>query len=203
DQIIMHGARQEATILTLSWAVPKAQYEIRIRKASPDIKTSRESNEAAVRQIRCYQPDTADYTGQARLAMRIKASGQLNGAVDELSAIAHALCPTWNGSAWETKPTRNPAWWFLWFARGKYDPITGNRVYGAGLSDAQIDIDAIKAWAAWCDAKGLTFDYVLDRKMPSAEVLQLIARAGRASPTWQSGKLGVIWDAADLPVVAM
>ena len=28
---------------------------------------------------------------------------------------------------------------------------------------------------------------------------QIIARAGRASPTWQSGKLGVIWDAADRP----
>lgn len=197
------GARQEPTRLTVGWSVAPGQYEVRIWKETGDIKTSRESNETAVGQILCYQTDPGNYSGQQRVALRIKATSQLNGAVDEFNAIAHALCPTWNGSAWETKPTRNPAWWFLWFARGKYDPVTGNRVYGAGLSDAQIDIEAIKAWAAWCDAKGLTFDYVLDRKMPSTEVLQLIARAGRASPTWQSGKLGAIWDAADLPVVAM
>src|SRR5690606_5744715 len=197
------GARQEPTRRTVTWSVPKGQYEVRAWKVTGDIKNSRESNETAISQILAYQTDEADYSGQLRLALRIKATSQLNGAVDEFNAIAVARAMVWTGSAWEWQETRNPAWWFLWFARGKYDPITGNRVYGAGLSDSQIDIEAIKAWAAWCDAKGLTFDYVLDRKMPSAEVLQLIARAGRASPTWQSGKLGAIWDAADLPVVAM
>lgn len=196
------GARQEPTRKTVSVKVPKGQYEIRVRKLTADIKHSRESNELAVGQILCFQPDEADYTGQMRVALRIKATNQLNGAVDEFSAIAQARCMTWDGSDWISAHTRSPAWWFLHFAYG-LRRNDGQRMYGAGLSNSQIDYDAIKAWAAWCDAKNLTFDYVLDRKMSTAEVLQMIARAGRASPTWQSGKLGVVWDAENLPHVAM
>lgn len=199
----LYGAKQEATRQTVGWSVAKGQYEVRVWKESADIKSSRESNEVIVNQILAYQTDDADYAGQQRLALRIKATSQLNGAVDEFNAMAQVYCAGWNGSSWVWMATSNPAWSFLWFARGKYDPATGNRVYGAGLSDAEIDLEAIKAWGLWCDQKGLTFDYVLDRKMSSAEVLQLIARAGRASPTWQTGKLGVVWDAANLPAVAM
>ncbi|WP_233574939.1 host specificity protein J [Pusillimonas sp. NJUB218] len=195
------GARQEPTRQTVGWSVAKGQYEIRVWKESGDIKSSRESNETAVNQILAYQADEASYLSQQRVALRIKATSQLNGAVDEFNAVALAKTQVWNGSAWVVEHTRNPAWWYLHFARGK--KISGKRLYGAGLLDAQIDIDRIKAWALFCQEKSLTFDYVLDRKVSTAEVLQTIARAGRASPTWQTGKLGIIWDAANLPVTAM
>ena len=35
------------------------------------------------------------------------------------------------------------------------------------------------------------------------EVLTLIARCGRAAVTWQTGKLGVIWDAEGRPATAL
>jgi hypothetical protein len=198
----IYGARQEPTRKTVSWAVAKGQYEVRIWKSTADIKGSRQSNETAVSQILCFQTDDADYAGQLRVALRIKATSQLNGAIDEFSAMAQAHAPVWAGDHFDVQHTRNPAWWYLWFAMGKSIEGKG-RVYGAGLTEAQIDVESIKAWGAWCDLKKLTFDYVLDRKMSSAQVLQMIARAGRASPTWQTGKLGVVWDAADQPVVAM
>lgn len=197
----MTGARQEPTRREVTWTVPVGRYEVRVRKVTGDINDSRESNETAVSQILAFQQDTADYTGQSRFALRIKATGQLNGQVDQLSATATARCNVWNGSEWVFGPTSNPAWWFLWYARGRV-AANGSRVYGCGLTDAQIDIEAIKAWGAWCDTKRLTFNYVLDRKMSSADVLDMIARAGRAAKTQQTGKLGVVWDAADLPEVA-
>ena len=195
------GARQEPSRITLAWNVPSGQYEIRAWKISPDISDARESNQTAVSQILTYQVDNADYTGQRRMAVRIKATGQLNGAVDELNVVAAVQIPIFDGVDWLIRRTSNPAWWFLWFARGKV--AGGERIYGAGLLDSQIDFDAIKAWAVWCDENRLTFNWVLDRKMSCADVLQTIARAGRASPTWQTGKLGIVWDAANLPVVAM
>lgn len=198
------GNRQEPTRAQINWDVPGApgrQFEVRVMKVTPDVNDSRESNETAVSQILAYQGDPADYTGQTRLALRIKATGQLNGAVDELSAIASATCPIWTGSEWVQSETSNPAWWFLWFARGR-KASNGARQFGLGLPDSGIDIDGLKAWAAWCDSKNLTFNYVLDRKTSAAEVLNLIARAGRAAVSQQTGKLGVIWDAADLPEVA-
>ncbi|MBM2884911.1 DUF1983 domain-containing protein [Chromobacterium phragmitis] len=187
---------------TLMHGLPSAQYEIRVRKTSGDISSSRERNEFALAGLRAYRQDTTSYAGQRRVGLKIKASSQLNGAVDELSAYAVASCPVWTGSAWVTQPTTNPAWWFLWWARGAFDG-QGRRMYGGGLPDARIDIDGIKAWAAWCDAKKLSVGLVLDRAYSIADVLTLIARCGRGRYTWQSGRLGVIWDAANLPVVAV
>lgn len=195
------GARQEPTRVNVWWNVPAGQYEIRVMKVTADISDSRTSNETAVSQIIAYEGDRASYLGQCRLGVQIKATGQLNGAIDELSAVVSALCPVWNGSSWIAQETSNPAWWFLWFARGK--SLNGKRVYGAGLTDAQIDIEGIKAWGAWCDQKKLTFDYVLDQKMSAAAVLQMIARAGRGAMTYQTGRLGVVWDAENMPVTAM
>lgn len=195
------GSRQEPTRQTVSWDVDLGQYEVRVRKITADINDTRESNETAVSQILVFQQDNADYTGQCRMALRIKASGQLNGQVDQLSATVIGYCLVWDGTAWAYKATSNPAWWFLWFARGKKSSV-GSRIYGCGLSDAEIDIEGIKAWGAWCDAKALTFNYVLDRKISSADMLDMIARAGRAAKTQHTGKLGVVWDAAELPEVA-
>lgn len=193
---------QKPTRLTINQPVEKGQYDIRISKTSDDISTTRKSNKVTIAQIRCTQSDNADYTGQLRVAVKIKATSQLNGAIDELSAIASAKCQVWNGGAWEVKETSNPAWWFLWWARGKRD-ANFKRLYGECLPDNRIDIEAIKAWAAFCDRKNLTFNWVLDRKMSIEEVYYTIARAGRASTTWQTGKRGVIWDSDELPVTTL
>lgn len=181
--------------------VARGKYEVRVRKTSGDVTSNRESNGAAVSQIRCYQVDETDYTGHNRLALRVRATSQLNGAIDSLNAIGSAAAPVWNGTAWVTSPTSNPAWWFLWFARGRRD-ANGRRLYGGCIADARIDIDAIQRWAAFCDAKKLTCNMILNQQKSIAEVLQIIARCGRASPTWQSGKLGVVWDADAEPVAA-
>lgn len=152
-------------------------------------------------QLRSYQRDTASYTGQKRLALKIKASGQLSGRVDSFNALVFARTLAWTGSAWTLQATSNPAWWFLWAARGKQ--IGTRRAFGAGLADTRIDIETIKAWGAFCAAKSLSCNAVFDRAMSMAEMLLLIARCGRAIPTWASGTLGVVWDAADQPAVAV
>lgn len=198
----LSGARQDATRRQVAWDVAIGQYDVRVMKVTADINTSRDSNETAVSQILAFQRDLANYDGQARLAVRIKATGQLNGAINELNAVVSAMSPAWDGTKWVTMGHSNPAWWFLWFARGKAD-AAGNRLYGGLLADSQIDIEGIKAWATWCSYKRLTFDYVLDRKMSAAAVLQMIARAGRASLTYQTGKLGVVWDAENQPEVGV
>lgn len=194
--------KTEPIRFSVETGVALGQYEVRVRKVTGDVSNSRESNQTVINQILCYQPDTANYTGQARLAVRIKATSQLQGQIQNLTAICSASCPVWNGSTWIVQKTSNPAWWFLWYAVGAND-ASGNRIFGGGLTAAQIDIDAIKAWAMFCDQKGLSFNYVLSQRTTVHDVLTMIARAGRAAYTWQTGKIGVVWDAANLPVVAM
>src|SRR5690625_786712 len=195
------GKKQEPTRTTGSVNVPAGEYEVRVWKVTNAMKESRRSNEVAVNQILAFREDTADYKGQKRVGLRIRATSQLNGSIDSFSASAIARTRVWENGAWVFKATRNPAWSFLRFAMGKY--INDELVYGAGLDEHQIDLDSIKEWAQWCDSNNLRFDWVLDRQMSVFDVLSTIARAGRASPTWKKGKLGVVWDAANLPAVAM
>ena len=44
---------------------------------------------------------------------------------------------------------------------------------------------------------------MLDRTRSHAEVLTTIAQCGRASPSWQTGKLGVVWEDAGRPATAL
>lgn len=185
-----------------SLAVARGQYEVRMRRTTADETDPKKTSDLAWNQLRTYQPDDAGYTGQKRVALRIKASGQLQGQVEQFNALATARCEAWNGSSWvAASSTRNPAWWFRWFALGK--SLGGRPAFGAGLTDAGLDLAAIKLWGAFCDSKGLTFDGVFDRALNGAEALTLIARCGRASPTRSSGNLGAIWDAAAQPAVAV
>lgn len=187
---------------TYKWRVSSGQYEVRVKRVTPDATDSRTTSDMYWSQLRTYQPDPADYRGQKRLAVRIKASGQLQGVISQLSAVAEARIPVWTGVNWITQTSRNPAWQFLYLARGKFD-ASGRRVFGGGLSDIRIDIEAIKEWGAWCAAKGLTCSVVFDQVMTVAEQLVIVARCGRAAPTFASGKLGVIYDQAALPVTAV
>lgn len=196
------GTSNKPVRLTVSFNTGHGQYEVRVRKVDADVATNLENNTVSVSQIRAYQDTPTNYTGQSRLGVRVRATAQLNGAIAQLNGMVEARCATYDGVTWTIKHTRNPAWWFLRFAVGHRD-VEGNRVWGAGLLYAQVDLDAIFAWAAWCDAKGLTFDYVLTQQKTAHDMLTMIARAGRGSYTWQTGKLGVIWDAAALPFVGM
>lgn len=198
---------REPIRFSLRRSVPVGQYEVRVRilPTYPDqlgINNLGKSIDLAWSQLRTYQADDADYSGQQREALAIRATSQLSGTVDAYNAIAEARCEVWNGSAWVTQHTRNPAWWFRWFARGKTD-ANERIIFGGGLSDARLELDTLIDWASFCDANDLTVDMVIDRPMNCDEVLDAIARCGRGAKTWGSGKLGVIWDAPDQPVVAV
>lgn len=182
--------------------VTQGQYEVRARRVTADETDARNISEFSWSALRTYQPDTADYTGQRRVGLRIKASGQLQGQVEQFNAIGRRLVPVWHEDTeeWVTEFTDNPAWLYLWFARG--GSISGRPAFGVGLADGRIDIDGIKAWGAWCADEGLSFNAVFDSQRSRADILDTIAQCGDASPSWATGKLGVVWDAADLPAVA-
>lgn len=202
--VIQNGTRTPVR-KTYKRSVAIGQYEVRVRKTSVDATAQGAVYEVTWSQLRSYQPDTADYTGQKRLAVKVRASGQLNGQIEQFSAVARAQCLAWTGAAWVEAETSNPAWWFRALALGRFVTLGGvaRRVWGAGLAAGRVDDDSIKAWGAWCVAKGLTFNAVFDRPMSAAEMLLAVATCGRASPTWANGRLGVVYDQASLPVSAV
>ena len=111
--------------------------------------------------------------------------------------------PTWNGTAWSTtnQISSNPADIFRWFVKGVR--VGGRLIAGLGLPDSRIDETSIRAWRTWCDTEGLKCDAVLTGSQSIADVLNMICRCGRASPSWASGKLGVVFDQAGKAPTAM
>ena len=152
-------------------------------------------------QLKSYQPDESDYTNQKRVSLTITANAQLNGRVDSFNAEVRSQVPVWVDPSWVTQTSSNPAWQFLHLAKGKFH--NGRRIYGGGLPDARIDIETIKLWAIWCTAKGLNCNIVFDSKMTVIDMLNTIAKCGRATSTWTNGTLGVVYDEANKPVTAV
>jgi hypothetical protein len=200
-KITMWNNNRKPLRRTYSWPVAEGQYEIRVRRVSADSTDEKHISDIAWSQLRTYQPDTADYTGRKRIALKVRATGQISGSLPAFNCIVRAKTLAWNGSSWVNIETSNPAWWYLNTLRGQ--ALNGRRIWGALADDSTLDIEGIKAFATWCDQQGLTFNAVWDQQTSVFDVLQAIALMGRGTPSWGTGKLGVVWDAPDLPITAV
>jgi hypothetical protein len=185
--------------------VPSGEYEVRVKKLGEDSETQTLASQLSWTQLRTVQADTGAYGGMGRLALKIKASGQLNGALDEFSWVATAKpMDYWTGSAWVTATSpetglSNPGAQMLLYARGIYDD-GGKLIAGMGFDDAMIDIVALQEFMVWCDAHGFRFDAVFDAPISHSDALDTIAAAGMGMHSWSGGKLGVTWVADDQPI---
>lgn len=178
---------------TYERAVPSGQYEVRLRKVTADSTDTRRQNAVEWVSLKSYQPDPANYSGQPRVGVRIKASGQLQGTLDQLNWMAQsAPCPLWDGSAWSTTTTSNPGALFLQLVRGIYAP-SGQLLAGLGLADTLIDIEGLKAFMVHCTTRGYTFNHWFDAAMSCGDMLDAIAAAGLGVRSLNSGKVGVVW----------
>ena len=164
---------------------------------------TRERDQIQFAALRASQPDTGDYAGQTRLALRVRASGQLSGRLDRLSALVHQKVPVYRNGAWTTGNERssNPAAIFRWYARGIF--VRGRLAAGAGLRAARIDDDNLAAWYTWCGDQGLACDLVLQSAATHDEILGAIAQCGRAAMTWATGRLGVVYEEAERDVTGL
>lgn len=191
--VVLTSNTQKPRRVSFTFPVAKGEYDVRVRRTTADSTDPKLTQQTNWSVLKSYQVDETDYTGQTRIAMTIKASEQLNGTVSQFSALAESDALYWNGSTFVVAQTSNPAHLFTHFALGSYNG-NGKLMYGVGLPSTQLDLPSLHAWATFCAAEGLTFNAVLDGNQTAADVLNAIARCGLGSPTWASGKLGVVWD---------
>lgn len=141
-----------------------------------------------------------------------------SSTTNQFTALVEARCWVYDfeEDEWSWEKSRNPAWWFLYFARGgflnfeakgefeaPYSPTWGwvnypghpnneAHIFGGGYTDDKIDIDKLKEWAFFCDENDLSIDMVMRDDISVAEALERIANIGRASVTYYGGKLSVV-----------
>lgn len=180
----------------------RGKFEVRLTRITDDSNATNVRDElylSAIQSIQYAQPVNQPKP-LALVALRIKATDQLNGIIDTFNCVAESILPRWNGSAWVAKTTRNPAAAFLDVLRG-----AGN---SRAVADSQIDWPALQAWAAFCDALPpqpvialpdgvtsdvtepyMTFDAVIDFRTSVQNLLRDIAAAGRAT----LNRVGNMW----------
>ena len=201
--VTLTGADPDPVTGSLSLVLPApGEWTVSVWRTTDRATGDREYDDVTWESVECVRPDSTTYTGQTRIGIKLVASAVLSGSMGRFAVLAHQKVPVWDGTRWSAAArSSNPAWIFRWFARGIY--VGGELLAGAGLPAARIDDEAIQRWGAWCDAQGLRCDYVIQRPMSVAEVLTLIARCGRASYTWASGRLGVVYEDAATPPSAL
>lgn len=197
QNITMTSSSQQALRRSVGLAVPRGQYDVRMRKSSPDYSGSDTVSEAlywtALRGRR-NQPAVNFSKPLTLIAIRIKATNELNGAVNQLNCIATPLIRSWNGSSWVAgQGTRNPADHFRQVLQGNANDRP--------VPDAAIDLASIQDWHDFCSAEGFTFDLVATEQVSVYDRLTQIAAAGRASVSFMDGKWGVVWDRAGSDIV--
>lgn len=128
------------------------------------------------------------------IALRIKATDQLSGVIDQYSVEAQSIVLDYDGTpgSWTYRPTSNPAALFRAVLQG---PACGRRV-----SDDRIDLAKLEQWYDWCEAfsPALEFNMVRDFQSSMYDALKDVSAAAAARPVTVDGKWSVIYDDANL-----
>jgi hypothetical protein len=170
----------------LVWSVPSGQYDVRVRRLTADgaADTWDASYWTCLRSTTFATP--VNLTGCTLVGLRMKASGQLNGVLQNFNCLAESLLNVWTGTQWVLSKTRNPAWAGVEVLCG-----TSNL---RPVSTAKLDLAAWKGFADRCEAAGFNFDAVIDYRTTVWELLRQICAAGRAAPGLVDNRYTVIED---------
>lgn len=187
--MVIEEARTEPFRRSLAWVVPSGQYDVRIRRSTPDSTDSSVVDQVYWTALRTIRPEhPVRTTGHALVAMRIKATDQLNGIIEDYSCLAQSVLPDWDADTgvWIERGTSNPASIY----RGVLQAGGNSRP----VSDARIDLTELQAWHVANVAAGFEFNAIIDTTRTVWEVLADIASAGRASPAVHEGLFSVVRD---------
>lgn len=124
----------------------------------------------------------------AKTAFKIKATDQLNGNIEGVSAIVQTWCKTWNGSSWVDGATSNPADLMRYVLE---HPANPRKITNAAT---QINLPQLQYFHEYCQARGFEYNGTLGESRSVLEVIRDICAAGRASPALVDGKWTVVID---------
>ena len=176
--------------------VAAGRYEARFARTNLKQTDTRYGNDVNWAGLRGYIKGNQNYGNLTMLAMKLKASNQLNQTSSRrINVVCTRMLPTWDGSTWTNAVvTRNPAWAIA-------DIVTAS--YGMGLPYSRIDGDQLLALSSVWASRSDNFDGIYDGQQPAWEALSQVARVGRAMPYLQSGSVYITRDSEEESPVAL
>ena len=133
------------------------------------------------------------------LELQIRATNQLNGTIQNLSAVAESALMVWDGANWTRQLTSNPAWVFA-------DLLT-SEVNKRPLPVTKLETNSLLEWAEYCDETPTAVsplpdwtqprfrcNFILDFDATLNDALHKVSSASQASLNIIDGKYGVLID---------
>jgi hypothetical protein len=179
--------------LRRSWSVAvsanPAGWEGQVTRITADIDESRIQSDFYWTSFRGRtQDEPVHQLGLAKIAIKVPASQNAQGMLDQISCTCTRYAPNWNGSSWVEAASANPATVYRSIAQH----ARANR--GEFFPDSRLDLPALQAWHVRCAAAGRTFGQVFSDDGTMLDRLRLVASAGRASYSTIDGKLSIVED---------
>lgn len=180
-----------------------AQYQIRVQRITTTSDFTTQKQDALVWSLLTTAYLTAPIVTTKRhlfLELKIRATDQLNGSIQNLSAVVSSILPVYDPDTqtWTREVTNNPAWVVA-------DLLTGE-VNKKAIDVSKLDIDSFVEWADYCDAvptppPGKTYldprfqsNFILDYDTTLQQVIQQVGGAAQASLNIVNGKHGILID---------
>lgn len=170
---------------SLAWAVPKGQYDVRIRRTTADTSATNIIDKVYWTTLRTIRPGSPTrLEGCALIALRIKATDQLQGTLEELNVLTTSIVPDWDSGSgtWIQRPTDNAASLLRHVLQGK-----ANR---RPMTDAKIDLASLQV----LHGDGYRYDAIIDQERTVFEQLREIASAARSRILIIDGKVSAVRD---------
>jgi hypothetical protein len=199
------GRSFDARRASVRWEVAPGQYDVRITRGRSEFLLLTEWKfQVSMFRVKPYLQATwtalrsvgsVSVTPRADmlyLAMRIKATEQLNGLIDTVNCIAQSVLHVWDGASFSQVATSNPAWAYL-------DAACGIATERALDRNTRFLLSELKSWADDCTAAGREFNCEVASTYGRTTVFELmreIAAVGRASFSMRDGKYTVVRDLA-------
>lgn len=173
----------------LRWKVARGQYDVRMKRLTADDDSDQVFDNAFWITMRSFtiQAPVQFSKPTAQMALRIKASGQLNGVVDTINALAESILPVYDGAGWSHRAvTSNPA--------ALIREIFQGRASRRPVADGALDLDSFAEFYEDCAQNGYGYNGVIDYQSSVWEMAQEIAGAARASISRPDGRIKIVMD---------
>lgn len=177
-----------------AWSVPTGQYEVRVTRGETNWNGAAEGSrvgDATWTVLRSIKHGPASNTGTTKIAMRIKATEQLNGTLQTLSCVVHQrihtydpLTETWSP---EAVASLNPAWVAWWL-------MTACPAFIVHAPPERMDLDSFARFAAFCEAHDFEVRGVQDTATTAKRLIDEVLACSLGSLSQRDGKYGVLFD---------
>lgn len=190
ETLQIRSDKRKAMLRQHTWSFPtRGRWQIEITRKTPETTNAQVSDLVTLQAIQSIRPEYPVNFAKplSLIAVRIKATAQLNGPLDNLNVMIEREGPVYDAVAgWTTGYGSNPATAYLLALTGPQNPYP--------VVEAEIDMEQIADWFAWCALKGLRYDRVHDQSESLGDMLAAICAAGRATPRHDGVHWGVVID---------